>query len=221
MPGRKMAPQEKEIRKIIAVNLNSLLSKKSAKKIEISKQTNIPPSTLTGYFNGARLPTPENVDKLADFFHVSKEEIDPRFAALPENLTPVDQSHLVKIPLIGHIACGEPITADQNIEGYITEYFPDSVDPDSVFALKCEGDSMEPYILDGDIAYIRQQPEVEDGEIAAVLVDGDTKATLKRVKKVGDQVFLLPDNPRFSPIVLDAYHPGKIIGKMIKMSRFQ
>lgn len=80
---------------------------------------------------------------------------------------------------------------------------------------------MEPYILDGDIAYIRQQPEVEDGEIAAVLVDGDTRATLKRVKKVGDQVFLLPDNPRYSPIVLDKDHPGKIIGKMIKMSRFQ
>lgn len=221
MPGRKMAPQEKEIRKIIAVNLNSLLSKKSAKKIEISKETNIPPSTLTGYFNGARIPTPENIGKLADFFHVSKEEIDPRFATLPENVVPVDQSHLVEIPLIGHIACGEPIIADQNIEGYITEYFPDHVDPDSIFALKCEGDSMEPYILDGDIAYIRQQPEVEDGEIAAVLVDGDTRATLKRVKKVGDQVFLLPDNPRYSPIVLDKDHPGKIIEKMIKMSRFQ
>jgi repressor LexA len=106
MPGRKMAPQEKEIRKIIAVNLNSLLSKKSAKKIEISKQTNIPPSTLTGYFNGSRLPTPENVDKLADFFHVSKEEIDPRFATLPENVIPIDQFHLIEIPLIGHIACG-------------------------------------------------------------------------------------------------------------------
>ena len=216
-----MAPQEKEIRKIIAANLNSLLSKRSAKKIEISKMTNIPPSTLTGYFNGSRLPTPENVDKLAKFFRVSNVEIDPRFATLPENLTPVDQSKLVKIPLIGHIACGEPITADQNIEGYITEYFSESVDPDSVFALKCEGDSMEPYIMDGDIAYIRQQPEVEDGEIAAVLVDGDTKATLKRVKRVGDQVILTPDNPRFDPIVLDKDHPGKIIGKMIKMSRFQ
>lgn len=94
----------------------------------------------------------KNVEKLADFFRVSKEEIDPRFATLHENVIPVDQSHLVKIPLIGHIACGEPITADQNVEGYITEYFPESVDPDSIFALKCEGDSMEPYILDGDIA---------------------------------------------------------------------
>ncbi|MDF4030100.1 XRE family transcriptional regulator [Lactobacillus delbrueckii] len=221
MPRSGLTPQEKDLKPIIASTLNDLLLTSGKKKVDIHRSCGIPASTLSDYFAGRTLPTPENVDKLAKFFRVSKEEIDPRFATLPPNLTPVDQSHLVEIPLIGHIACGEPITADQNIEGYITEYFPESVDPDSVFALKCEGDSMEPYILDGDIAYIRQQPDVEDGEIAAVLVDGDTKATLKRVKKVGDQVFLLPDNPRYSPIVLDHDHPGKIIGKMIKMSRFQ
>lgn len=221
MPRANYTPQEKQLKSVIANNLNELLSKTAYRKADVVRQTGISESTVYDYFNGKVLPSPKNVEILASFFHVSKEEIDPRFASLPENLTPVDQSKLVKIPLLGHIACGEPITADQNIESYITEYFPESVDPDSIFALKCEGESMEPYILDGDIAYIRQQPEVEDGEIAAVLVDGDTRATLKRVKKVGDQVFLLPDNPRFKPIVLDADHPGKIIGKMIKMSRFQ
>ncbi|MFR0613865.1 LexA family protein [Lactobacillus porci] len=221
MPRYGLTPQEKELKRIISTKLNELLAKTSYRKADVVRQTGISESTVYDYFGGKTLPSPENIEKLARFFHVSKEEIDPRFASLPENLAPVDQSKLVKIPLIGHIACGEPIIADQNIEGYITEYFPESVDPDSIFALKCEGDSMEPYILDGDIAYIRQQPEVEDGEIAAVLVDGDTKATLKRVKRVGDQVILTPDNPRFSPIVLDADHPGKIIGKMIKMSRFQ
>lgn len=220
MPRFGLTPQEVELKKIISARLNDQLAKTIYKKADVVRQTGISESTVYDYFNGRTLPSPESIDKLAHFFHVDKGQLDPRYA-LPENLTPVDQSHLVKIPLIGHIACGEPITADQNIEGYITEYFPESVDPDSVFALKCEGDSMEPYILDGDIAYIRQQPEVEDGEIAAVLVDGDTRATLKRVKKVGNQVFLLPDNPRFKPIVLDADHPGKIIGKMIKMSRFQ
>lgn len=221
MPRANYTPQEKQLKSVIASNLNRLLSRTIYKKADVVRQTGISESTIYDYFNGKVLPSPKNVEILARFFHVSNEEIDPRFATLPENVVPVDQSHLVEIPLIGYIACGEPITADQNIEGYITEYFPESVDPDSIFALKCEGDSMEPYILDGDIAYIRQQPEVEDGEIAAVLVDGDTRATLKRVKKVGDQVFLLPDNPRYSPIVLDADHPGKIIGKMIKMSRFQ
>lgn len=221
MPRANYTPQEKQLKSVIANNLNELLSKTAYRKADVVRQTGISESTVYDYFNGRVLPSPKNVEILASFFHVSKEEIDPRFASLPENLAPVDQSKLVKIPLIGHIACGEPITADQNIEGYITEYFPESVDPDSIFALKCEGNSMEPYILDGDIAYIRQQPEVEDGEIAAVLVDGDTKATLKRVKRVGDQVILTPDNPRYSPIVLDKDHPGKIIGKMIKMSRFQ
>lgn len=221
MPRYGLTPQEIELKRIVSTKLNELLAKTSYRKADVVRQTGISESTVYDYFGGKTLPSPESIEKLARFFHVSKEEIDPRFAALPENLAPVDQSKLVKIPLIGHIACGEPITADQNIEGYITEYFPESVDPDSIFALKCEGDSMEPYILDGDIAYIRQQPEVEDGEIAAVLVDGDTKATLKRVKRVGDQVILTPDNPRFDPIVLDKDHPGKIIGKMIKMSRFQ
>lgn len=214
-------PQEKQLKAVIANNLNQLLKKTAYRKIDIVRQTGISDSTIYDYFNGRALPSTKNVEKLANFFRVSEGEIDPRFTAMPENIIAVDQSKLVKIPLIGHIACGEPITADQNVEGYITEYFPESVDPDSIFALKCEGDSMEPYILDGDIAYIRQQPEVEDGEIAAVLVDGDTRATLKRVKKVGNQVFLLPDNPRFKPIVLDAEHPGKIIGKMIKLSRFE
>ena len=221
MPRFGLTPQEMELKKVISARLNAQLAKTPYKKADVVRQTGISESTVYDYFNGRTLPSPESIEKLAHFFHVDKGQLDPRFATLPENLTPVDQSHLVKIPLLGHIACGEPITADQNVEGYITEYCPESVDPDSVFALKCEGDSMEPYILDGDIAYIRQQPEVEDGEIAAVLVDGDTRATLKRVKKVGDQVFLLPDNPRFKPIVLDADHPGKIIGKMIKMSRFQ
>lgn len=220
MPRFGLTPQEVELKKVISARLNALLAKTPYKRADVVRQTGISESTLYDYFNGKSLPSPKNVDKLAHFFHVDKGQLDPRYA-MPENIAPIDQSHLIEIPLIGHIACGEPITADQNIEGYITEYFPESVDPDSIFALKCEGDSMEPYILDGDIAYIRQQPEVEDGEIAAVLVDGDTRATLKRVKKVGDQVFLLPDNPRYSPIVLDADHPGKIIGKMIKMSRFQ
>ena len=220
MPRFGLTPQEIELKKVISARLNAQLAKTPYKKADVVRQTGISESTVYDYFNGHTLPSPESIDKLARFFHVDKGQLDPRYA-MPENLTPIDQSHLIEIPLIGHIACGEPITADQNIEGYITEYFPESVDPDSIFALKCEGDSMEPYILDGDIAYIRQQPEVEDGEIAAVLVDGDTRATLKRVKKVGDQVFLLPDNPRYSPIVLDEDHPGKIIGKMIKMSRFQ
>lgn len=76
-------------------------------------------------------------------------------------------------PLINEIACGESITAEENIEGYVEEIFEKPVP---------KGKSMEPTIHDGSIVTIREQPTVEDGEIAAVLVDGDNEATLKHVK---------------------------------------
>lgn len=75
---------------------------------------------------------------------------------------------------------------------------------------------MEPTIHDGSLVTIREQPTVEDGEIAAVLVDDDNEATLKRVKHQGDLVMLMPDNKEYDPIILDKDHPGRIVGKAIR-----
>ena len=99
------------------------------------------------------------------------------------------------LPRVGRIACGEPILAEQNIEDY------DSV-PSSwraTFTLICVGDSMAPRILDGDLVAIRQQKEVENGEIAAVRI-GD-EATLKRVYFHDDYIELRPENPAYSSII--------------------
>lgn len=79
---------------------------------------------------------------------------------------------------------------------------------------------MEPGLQDGDWVVIEPTPNVEDGEVAAVLVDGDTKATLKQVRHVGDTIWLMPTNPAYSPIVLDKDHPGRILGKKIQMIRY-
>lgn len=99
------------------------------------------------------------------------------------------------VPIVGDIACGVPITAEQNITGYAD--LPDSVHAD--FALRCKGDSMAPTFIDGDLVLIRQQPDVDDGQIAAVSIDGE--ATLKHVYHQTDGVLLVADNPAFSPIV--------------------
>ena len=85
---------------------------------------------------------------------------------------------------------------------------------DTLFALRCQGDSMYPLIPNGAIATIRQQTDVEDGEIAAVLINGE--ATLKKVLHVGKTVVLRPANPDYKDIILDKDHPGTILGKMIK-----
>ena len=101
-----------------------------------------------------------------------------------------------RAPLVGTIACGEPILAQQNVEGEVD--LPEHVHAD--FALRCEGDSMiNARIFDGDIVFIRQQETVDDGQIAAVLIENE--ATLKRVHFFADHIVLAPENPTFRPLV--------------------
>ena len=108
----------------------------------------------------------------------------PGFEPLPE---------MVRVPLVGSIACGPPITAEQNIECYIG--VPAAWHAD--FALTCHGSSMAPTICDGDIVCIRRQPEVEQGEIAAVRIGEE--ATLKHFHRQGETVMLLADNTAVCP----------------------
>ena len=119
---------------------------------------------------------------------------------------------MTQVPLIGSIACGTPITAEQNIERYIG--VPAAWRAD--FALTCHGSSMAPTICDGDIVCIRCQPEVEQGEIAAVRIDGE--ATLKRVYYNPGTLTLMPANPAYAPMIytgsqLEEVHiEGKAVG---------
>ena len=126
------------------------------------------------------------------------------------NILPLPKTK--KIPLVGSIACGEPITAVENIEDYVG--VPESVRAD--FCLRCKGDSMiNARIFDGDIVYIRQQPDVENGEIAAVLIDGE--ATLKRVFKHKESLELRAENPTFPPMYFEGTELNgiRILGKAV------
>ena len=128
----------------------------------------------------------------------------------PSNIIPMPEMR--KIPLVGTIACGEPILAEENIEDYIS--VPKHLAGD--FALTCKGDSMiNARIFSGDIVYIRQQDTVENGEIAAVLIDGE--ATLKRVRLFNDHISLEPENPQYRPIVLwgEEMNSVRILGKAV------
>ena len=116
----------------------------------------------------------------------SSPDIPPGFIPLPETR---------KVPLVGRIACGTPITAEENVEVYVDAPKDRRVD----FALLCEGDSMiDAGIDDGDIVYIRKQPDVENGQIAAVRIGEE--ATLKRVYKDADRVVLMPANSAYLPL---------------------
>lgn len=113
--------------------------------------------------------------------------------SIPAGFQPLPK--LDRIPRVGQIACGTPILAEENVEAY------DEVPSDwhADFTLLCQGDSMEPKIKDGDVVAIHSQPMVENGEVAAVLIDGE--ATLKRVFLFDDHIELRAENPTFPTIL--------------------
>ena len=140
-----------------------------------------------------------------------EEQPEPKKPTIPPGFEPMPK--MKKIPLIGAIACGEPITAEQNIEKMVD--VPENIRCD--FSLTCHGDSMvDAGIHDKDVVYIRIQPEVENGEIAAVRIDGE--ATLKRVYYNPGTLTLMPANPAYTPMIytgsqLEEVHiEGKAVG---------
>lgn len=180
---------------------------------------NISKSSINMYERGEREPGLEMLEAIADFFNVDmdfllgKSNIPNKAragAVLPDNIIPMPEMR--KIPLIGSIACGAPILAEEHIEDYID--IPKHIHAD--FALTCKGDSMiNARIFDGDIVYIRKQDTVENGEIAAVLIEDE--ATLKRVRLFDDHISLEPENPQYRPIVYwgDEMNSVRIIGKAV------
>ena len=131
-----------------------------------------------------------------------------------ENTFPLPKTK--KVPLLGTIACGEPILATENIEAYV------DMDSDihADFALRCQGDSMiNARIMDGDIVYIRKQDMVENGEIAAVLMDDceESNTTLKRIYISDDKIRLCVENPNYKDIIFfeDDMNKVRIVGKAI------
>lgn len=140
-----------------------------------------------------------------------EEQPEPKKPTIPPGFEPMPK--MKKIPLIGSIACGEPITAEQNIEKMVD--VPENIRCD--FSLTCHGDSMvDAGIHDKDVVYIRIQPEVENGEIAAVRIDGE--ATLKRVYYNPGTLTLMPANQAYAPMIytgpqLEEVHiEGKAVG---------
>ena len=159
-------------------------------------------------------PTIPQLKKLADGMGMTLSELFENVDDMPidfsGNIIPMPEMR--KIPLLGRIACGAPILAEEHIEEYID--IPKHIHAD--FALTCQGDSMiNARIFDGDIVYIRQQDTVESGEIAAVLIDTD--ATLKRIRIFDDHISLEPENPQYRPIVLwgEDMNTVRILGKAI------
>lgn len=184
---------------------------------ELGERVGVKHNTISSYENGINEPEQDLLFKIADVLDININELFPPTNYDVTNMKIAVQSDMVRIPVIGTIACGDPILADENIIGY-RYHLRDRLPKGQTFYLTAKGDSMEPKIPNGSDVLIRLQEDVEDGEIAAVLVNGDTEATLKRVKKQGDIVMLVAENSAYAPYIITENNPARILGKAVGVS---
>lgn len=204
----------------IAENIKRIRLEHGLSQTELGKIAGVSDKAVSTWELGIKVPRMGAVEKMATYFGIAKSVIvdDAQPADLSAPPTPIPPGFMPmpkmkKIPLIGSIACGDPITAEQNIEKMVD--VPENIRCD--FSLTCHGDSMvDAGIHDKDVVYIRIQPVVENGEIAAVRIDGE--ATLKRVYYNPGTLTLMPANPAYAPMVytgsqLEEVHiEGKAVG---------
>jgi len=188
--------------------LRQLSQTQLAKKVGVSK------SAISMYEAGKREPSFEIMEAIADTLNASFYDLIGKTEEC--YIYGVSRPVFKKVPRLGRIHCGEPVLTEEYFEGM--DDVPEGVRCD--FSLLCVGDSMtDAGINDGDIVYIRQQPDVETGQIAAVWIDGET--TLKRVYHADDTVTLVPANPRYAPIVLSGDRAAelRILGLAVAFTR--
>lgn len=182
----------------IAENIKRIRLEHGLSQSELGKIAGVSDKAVSTWELGLKTPRMGAVEKMANYFGITKSAIvdDAPMTSLQKPVVPpgfIPMPEMVQVPLIGSIACGTPITAEQNIKSYVG--VPAAWRAD--FALECHGDSMAPTICDGDVVCIRSQPEVEQGQIAAVRIGEE--ATLKHCYYQNGVVQLIADNPSVCP----------------------
>lgn len=194
---------------MFAENLRILRERKEMTQQQLADALKISRSTIGMYEKGNREPDFETLELIADFFNVD-------MGRLIGNLTPKKGNW---IPVLGSVRAGLPMEAVENILDY-EEISEEMARQGDFFALQIKGDSMEPKISDGDVVIVRKQPDVESGEIAIVLVNGDD-ATIKKVQKFVGGINLVPSNPAYEVKTFTNQQietlPVKILGKVVEL----
>lgn len=195
--------------------MNRAMDLRGMKQIDLVEKTGLPKSAISQYVSGKFEPKQTALFLIAQALDVSEAWLmgyDVEMDKLPENVYKVETR---KIPMIGTIAAGQPIVAEEQIEYYVEAGTHINAD----FCLKVKGDSMiNARIMDGDIVFIKKQDTVDEGQIAAVLIDNE--ATLKRVYRTNDELMLVAENPTYKPMIYKE-RDGKDIRILGKAVAFQ
>ncbi len=201
----------KNSRETFVKQLKKYMTIKKKSQKDISNELGIPTTTVSNWYLGKKYPRPDSMQKLADYFGIKMEEL------ISDNSTIKTG---VKIPVLGTVIAGIPITAIEEILDYeeISESLAKTGD---FYALKIKGTSMEPKMSEGDIVIVRQQNYVENNQIAIVLINGD-EATVKQVRYRNDGIELIGFNSYVYPPTFYTKEqilnlPIQIIGKVVEL----
>nr|WLJ26188.1 MAG: repressor protein CI [Firmicutes phage HS17] len=191
---------------ILVKNLLFYLDRLGLTQTEFARELGYPETTVSNWFNKNTYPRPDKIQEMANYFGVRRTDLTENN---DEQQAPLKNAK--SIPIIGTIAAGSPLLAEENI----VDYFLIDSRVDADFGLTVKGESMiNANIFDGDIVFIRKQPDLENGEIGAILLDNE--ATLKRFSKTDNSVVLQAENPSMTdwPRV---YTDGniRVLGKLV------
>lgn len=202
-------------KEILSKNLKKQLNNKDLTPTEFARIMKYPETTVFNWIHGKSYPRIDKIQEMADFFDIYKSDLTEDKNDL-KNIPGIKIiKKFVTVPVLGEIACGEPIFCNQNYDN-ILQIDEDLGRPD--FSLTARGDSMiDAGIDDGDIVFFRNTPVVENGKIAAVIIDNTT--TLKRFFKNEHEIILQPENKSYSPIIIREYDGKevKVLGEMVGM----
>lgn len=179
---------------------------------DLAKHLFVNQTAVSQWERGVTIPSPPILLKLSQLYGVSTDY-------LLGNDAPAEKGKGVKIPVLGDVAAGVPIEAVENIVDY-EEIDQALAATGDFFGLRIKGTSMAPRILEGDVVIVRKQDDAETGDIAVVLVNGDS-ATVKKIKKMPEGIQLIPTNPAYDPMYYTAAEvealPVRIIGRVVEL----
>ena len=197
--------------------LKQLRKERNINQRELSEYLKVAPSTISMYENGQREPNFEVLEVLADFFNVDMNYLLGKTDKTTKLI--IDKPQGLKIPVLGTVAAGIPISAVEDILDY--EEVPQSWENQGeFFALKIKGDSMEPRMESGDVVIVKQQSDANSGDTVIVLVNGDD-ATCKKLQKTDNGIMLVSTNPKYPPMFYSnediRTKPVVILGKVVEL----
>ena len=196
----------------VGSNIKKLRDRKGLTQLEFGELFGVTDKAVSSWESETKTPRMGVLEKISQHFNVSKGTIIDGDVDEDDNNYDFLAIETIDVPLLGNVAAGVPILAEENFECYVAA----GADVRCDFCLRVRGDSMiNARIYDGDIVFVRQQPTVENGEIAVVLIDDE--ATLKRVYRYKNMLVLRAENPSFPEMTYEGHELEeiRIIGKAV------